>query len=113
MNDITRIEYIGVSSDEDAKASGDTHKVKVTFIFRGYTIEDMADRLMVSSSPKVAVQSVLRKMKTIPAEYTYLVPKAGTRAEVDPIAAIGRMDTDAQDAVIEKLLALRAARRNA
>jgi hypothetical protein len=85
-----------VSSDLETRQDKQGTEVTVTFLFNEWTAQDFADRLMVSNSPRVAVQAILRKMKVIPRTYEYIVPKAGTRSATRPvnyeaalIAAIG------------------------
>lgn len=104
-NTYTRVDWISVASDEEAKKNGEAVKVKVTFVYKDFTTDDLLDRLTVSNSPKVSVQAVLRKMKEIPKEYTYNVPKAGTRAEVSIDDQIARMSAEERDALIARLTA--------
>lgn len=104
-NTYTRIDWISVAFDEEAKKNGEAVKVKVTFVYKDFTIDDLLDRLTVSNSPKVSVQAVLRKMKEIPKEYTYNVPKAGTRAEVSLEDQFARLSETEQDELLAKLLA--------
>ena len=74
-----------VSSDLETRQDKQGTEVNVTYVFTDWTAQDFADRLMVSNSPRVAVQAILRKMKVIPSTYTYIVPKAGTRSGVRTI----------------------------
>ena len=76
-------ESITVSSDMDSREAKEGTNVAVTFVFNEWTAEELANRLIVSNSPRVSVQATLRKMKVIPRTYTYIVPKPGTRATMD------------------------------
>lgn len=82
---IRMTETFVVSSDLETRQEKQGTEVSVTFVFTDWTAQDFADRLMVSNSPRVAVQAILRKMKVIPSTYTYVVPKAGTRSGVRTI----------------------------
>lgn len=74
---------IKVSFDQESRDSKESKDVTVTFLYNDWSPEELIDRLMVSNSPVVAVQALLRKLKEIPATYTYIVPKAGTRVATD------------------------------
>jgi pyrrolidone-carboxylate peptidase len=100
--------YISVSADKEAKELGESTKVLVRFEFDGFTEEDLLDRLMVSNSPKVSVQSVLRNLKEIPQKYTYKVPKAGTRATLTPEQIIDNASDEQLEAIYARLQARRA-----
>ena len=103
--DFTRVEYIGVSSDEEAKLAGEAKQVKVTFVFKNFTPDDLVDRLIVSNSPRVSVQAALRKLEVMPKEYTYNVTKAGARAVVTEDTVINNMSEEAAKEAIAKLRA--------
>lgn len=105
--------YISVSADKEAKELGESTKVLVRFEFDGFTEEDLLDRLMVSNSPKVSVQSVLRNLKEIPQKYTYKVPKAGTRATLTPEQIIDNASDEQLEALLARLQARRAAIKGA
>ena len=105
MNTFTRVEWISVSSDNEAKLAGEAKKVKVTFVYKDFSPDDLVDRLQVSNSPKVSVQSILRKMEKVPSEYTYNVTKAGARAVVDETTIINNMSEESAKAAIELLRA--------
>ena len=88
------VDEFTVSSDEDERKDKAGTKVNVTFVFADWTAEELVNRLLISNSPRVAVQAILRKMKVIPSTYEYVVPKPGTRAgvnfEAKLIALIGK-----------------------
>lgn len=77
---IKMVETFIVSGDLETRQDKQGTEVTVTFLFTDWTAQDFVERLMVSNSPRVAVQAILRKLKTIPSTYTYNVPKAGTRS---------------------------------
>ena len=74
------VDTITVSDDEDTRKEKLGKRVTVTFVYKEWTAQDLANRLMVSNSPRVAVQAILRKMKQIPDTYEYIVPKVGFRS---------------------------------
>ena len=74
---------ITISDDEETRKSKSGTVCEVTYVYDNWTAQELANRLMVSNSPRVAVQALLRKMSPIPSTYTYHVPKAGQRAQVD------------------------------
>jgi flagellar hook-associated protein FlgK len=102
-----------VSSDEDERKDKQGTAVTVTFVFTDWTAQDFADRLMVSNSPRVAVQAILRKMKIIPTTYTYIVPKAGTRSGVRTVnyeaALVAAMGAEKAKVLINKFGSAEAA----
>lgn len=79
MSEIISVFYMNVSPDEDARKAKESVRVKVTAKFIDFSAQDFADRCTQANSVRVAVQAVLRGKKTIPTEYTYIVPKPGTR----------------------------------
>lgn len=102
-----------VSSDLETRQDKQGTEVAVTYVFTEWTAQDFADRLMVSNSPRVAVQAILRKMKVIPTTYTYIVPKAGTRSGVRTVnyeaALVAAMGTEKAKVLIEKFGSAEAA----
>lgn len=77
---IKMVETFVVSSDLETRKEEAGTEVTVTFEFQDWTAQDFVDRLMISNSPRVAVQAILRKKKSTPSTYTYIVPKAGARS---------------------------------
>jgi hypothetical protein len=97
MATMTRTDTLRVSADEDTRKAKEGVDVEVTFVYIDWTEDDYLNKLNVSSSPKVAVAQVLRKLKTIPDTYRYVVPKAGTKASADPFKAIENRDLTASE----------------
>ena len=100
--DISRQVRIKLSADEDAKKVGDTVEHSIKFIISAdWTINDLIDRLMISSSPKVAFQAAFRGKDTVPSEWK--VNKAGTKAEVSVEALVDKLSDEAKKALFESL----------
>lgn len=71
---------ITVSRDEEDRKDKRTYEVTVTYIFKGFTAEELAYRCLQSNSARVEVQTVLRKMAVIPKTFEFVVKKSGTRS---------------------------------
>lgn len=86
---MTLQDTVRVSVDQESRDAKEGKDVLVTFKFENWTAKELCEKLAYSSnSPKVAVQALLRKMKSVPETYTYIVPKQGARTVVDPLTAL-------------------------
>jgi hypothetical protein len=102
--DVSRQVRIKLSDNEDAKKSGETTEHSVKFVILGtWTINDLIDRLMISSSPKVAFQAAFRGKDTVPESWN--VNKAGFKAEVDVTSAVMKLSVEKQMELLKKLQA--------
>jgi len=93
---------LDISADADAKKAKETARVNVDFVFTAdWTVGDLIDRLVSSSSPKVAFQNKYRGETIFPAEWK--VNKAGTKS-IDLKTAIKGLTPEAKKALILQLM---------
>lgn len=96
---IKRSVALGISADEDAKKAGNQVKHNVVFVYEGWTIGDLVDRLMVASSPKVTFENKYRG-KEVPK--TWDVNKAYAKGEVSIESLWAAMSDADRAAFLEK-----------
>ena len=102
--EVSRQVRIKLSDSNEAKQAGETEEYAVKFVIPAtWTINDLVDRLMVSSSPKVAFQAAYRGKDTVPETWT--VNKSGQKAEVSIESAISKLSAEKQKELFLKLQA--------
>lgn len=102
--DVSRQVRIKLSDSAEAKAAGETTEHSMKFVItQDWTINDLIDRLMISSSPKVAFQAAFRGKDTIPGEWK--INKSGQKAEVSVEALVDKLSDEAKKALFESLKA--------
>jgi hypothetical protein len=96
---------LDISASAEAKQAGETVQHSVDFTFDNFTVKDLLDRLLISSSPVVTFQNSHRG-KAIPKAWS--VNKAGTKAAVkEPMEAqFAKLDKDAQRAKLDQFAKL-------